>query len=63
MHSLYQIASGHVRPLPIIELLQLKGKKMSTKFKMSNRVGARVQMELKSKWNSCFECKQKKKKS
>ncbi len=35
MHSFNKIASGHVSPLIIIELLQKKGKEISTKFEMS----------------------------
>jgi hypothetical protein len=37
MHIFYQIASGHVYPFLIIELLQIKGKETSTKFEMSKQ--------------------------
>jgi hypothetical protein len=37
MNSFYQIASGHVHPFFIIELLQIKGKKISPKYEMSQR--------------------------
>jgi hypothetical protein len=39
MHGFWQITSGHVCPLFIIELLQIKGKEISTKSKMSNGNG------------------------
>jgi hypothetical protein len=35
MHNFCYIASGHVCPLLIIELLEIKGKKNSVKFEMS----------------------------
>jgi hypothetical protein len=43
MHSFDQIASGHVSPLFIIELLHKNGKEKSTKSKMS-------QHRCKHKW-------------
>jgi hypothetical protein len=48
MHDFWQITSGHVHPLLIIELLQIKGKERSAKFEMSNGNGdldgSKVQM-------------------
>jgi hypothetical protein len=39
MHSFCQIASGHVHPLLIIELLQIKGKEILAKIKCHNKDG------------------------
>jgi hypothetical protein len=47
MHSFSQIVDGHVGPLIITKLLQIKGKgKMRKKFNFT------TEMEVKCKWNS-----------
>jgi hypothetical protein len=52
MHHFCQNASGHVCPLIINELLQIKGKEKSVKFEMSQQ---RWKPIWKCKWNSIFE--------
>jgi hypothetical protein len=47
MHSFDQIASEHVSPFSITKLLQNKGKKKSTKFKMSQH-----RCKHKLKWSA-----------
>jgi hypothetical protein len=60
MHSFGQIASGHVNPLFIIELLQKKKERkdqQNLKCHSTNGSidGNGMQMELKCKWNFNFE--------
>ncbi len=46
---------------PSLNFCRSREKKPQENLKCHNKVGARVQMELESKWNSYFECKQKRK--
>ncbi len=46
---------------PSLKFCRSKERKHQKNLKCHNKVGMRVQIELESKWKSCFECKQEKK--